>query len=195
MRIEEPEGTTPLDLDEAQGLLPEIATRFELNEYEEDNITQALSWAQRSRKLRAELLTITGLRLLHQRMFCDVWEWAGSFRRTEKSVGVAPHQIQSQLGELCQNTAYQIEHSSLHFDEIAVAFHHQLTRIHPFPNGNGRHARMAADLLLEFHKKRPFSWSQQALLLQSGERARYIAALRCADKGDVQPLLVFARGE
>jgi Fic-DOC domain mobile mystery protein B len=195
MKIEETEGATPLDPNEAQGLLPEIATRFELNEYEEDNIRQALSWAQRSRKLRTDLVTVTGLRLLHERMFGNVWAWAGTFRRTEKSVGVAPHQIQSQLGTLCQNVAYQIECSSLHLDEVAVSFHHQLTRIHPFPNGNGRHARMAADLLLEFHKRKPFSWSQQSLLLQSTERTRYIEALRCADRGDIRPLLIFARSE
>jgi fido (protein-threonine AMPylation protein) len=63
----------------------------------------------------------------------------------------------------------------------------------PFPNGNGRHARLAADLLAASLGGVEFRWGR-GLDLEPGElRATYIAALQAADAGDPADLLVFAR--
>ena len=195
MKTEHPPGATPIDPDEAAGLIPEISTRYELNLFEEENILEAFRWARRSRKLKREFCTISGLRSLHRKMFSRVWKWAGTFRRSEKNIGVAPHNIQTELGQLCGNVEFQVEHHSLPLELIATSFHHQLTRIHPFPNGNGRHARLSADLLLIFRGVRPFSWGQASLLSAGEGRAEYLSALRYADNGDLEPLLKFARSK
>ena len=65
--------------------------------------------------------------------------------------------------------------------------------IHPFPNGNGRHTRMMADLLAQQLGARPFSWGGRDLAEASAVRSKYLAALRRADKHDLAPLLAFAR--
>jgi fido (protein-threonine AMPylation protein) len=75
--------------------------------------------------------------------------------------------------------------------EIAARYHHRLVAIHVFPNGNGRHARLMADLLLTELAGRRFEWGRGSLVAANELRARYIAALQAADAGDCQPLLVF----
>ncbi|MEZ4753050.1 MAG: mobile mystery protein B [Bdellovibrionota bacterium] len=189
----EPEGSTPLDLNESLGLIPEISTQDELNTFEQLNISQALKWAQKSRKLKRELLTPSGLFLLHRRMFANVWIWAGSIRSSEKNIGFSPDQIQMQLKSACEDTKYQIENSVDDLEAIAVRFHHRLTQIHAFPNGNGRHARLSADLLMTFNGQRAFSWGAESLKEISDMRDEYIAALREADCGDISALVRFAK--
>ena len=88
---------------------------------------------------------------------------------------------------------YQIEHTSYPPDEIAVRFHHRLVAIHPFPNGNGRHARLMADLLVERLGQPRFTWGSRSLVDASTTRQAYIAALQAADARNYAPLLVFSR--
>ncbi|HMW39337.1 MAG TPA: Fic family protein, partial [Saprospiraceae bacterium] len=77
---------------------------------------------------------------------------------------------------------------------IAVRFKHRLVSIHCFPNGNGRHSRLLADIIIEKIYKRPvFSWGATSLSSEGDARAAYIKALKTADKGDYGPLLAFAR--
>jgi fido (protein-threonine AMPylation protein) len=78
-------------------------------------------------------------------------------------------------------------------DEIGVRFHHRLVFIHPFPQGNGRHARLAADLLIVSLGNTRFSWGSANLVEPAGARASYIRALRSADGHEIEPLLSFAR--
>lgn len=188
-------GATPLDPNEIEGLIPQLSTQGELNEFEEESIFHAREWAinRRNRRLRDTLITLDGLKLLHQKMFDGVWKWAGKFRQTEKNIGVAPHQIQVQLSNLCEDVRYQIEHSVFSLDECAVRFHHRLTVIHPFSNGNGRHARLAADLLLIFRNVAPLTWGGTARLVGDELRKAYIEALREADRGEFGALVKFAR--
>lgn len=191
-----PFGATPLEKSEAEGLLLDISTHYELNSFEEANIERAYLWAVKSRKLKKELLSISGIKLLHNKMLCDVWAWAGSFRRSERNIGVEPSQIQIQVLDLCENVKYQIENEVSDIKEIAIFFHHQLTKIHPFPNGNGRHARLATDLLLKFNNIKPFKWSGSHLRENKGHRKEYIEALRVADREfNLKPLLQFAERE
>jgi Fic-DOC domain mobile mystery protein B len=185
-------GATPLDPDEANGLLPRhITTQGELNEWEQQNIMAGAQWAMRA---RADLLTDVFVRTLHRKMFDKTWKWAGTFRRTEKNIGVDPAQIAVQLRDLLENTRYWLTHGTYPVDECAIRFHHRLVLIHPFPNGNGRHARLLTDLLLRRNGAQPFTWGGAEGPGDSGDaRERYLAALREADSGDVSNLLRLAR--
>jgi Fic-DOC domain mobile mystery protein B len=144
-----PYGATPIDPEEAEGLIPSISTRAELNAFEALNIAEALGWAHGNRKNHRDLLSIETLRLLHKRMFNKTWRWAGAIRITEKSIGVAPHQILPCLRALTDDVKVWLDFGSYPPREISARFHHRLVQIHPFPNGNGRHARFATDLLCE----------------------------------------------
>ena len=184
-------GATPVDPDEAAGLVPKhITTQAELNAWEEANIVSGEVWALRR---KSELLDEGFLRALHLKMFDQTWRWAGKFRSSNKNIGVDSHQIAVRLRDLLDNTKYQIDHQAFGADEQAVRFHHQLVWIHPFPNGNGRHARMMADLLITRLGGQLFSWGQSSLTAENDNRARYLAALRAADLGSYDDLISFAR--
>jgi Fic-DOC domain mobile mystery protein B len=190
-----PEGATPLDPDETEGLIPpQIVTRAELNEAEEANIARGLAWglkAIRSRPVLADDFVYD----LHRRMFEDVWEWAGRVRSTNKNIGIDKYDIRVAVRELMADAATWKASAVYPPKELAVRLHHRLVAIHPFPNGNGRHARMIADLFLLQEGIRPLSWgSRRGSLVQTGQiRSEYIAALRAADRGDIQPLFAFAQ--
>lgn len=186
-----PTGATPIDPDEAEGLIPEhVITRGELDELEEANIQEALEWALgRSREVLSEEFVYE----LHRRMFDSVWAWAGKVRLTEKNIGVEKHFVRTEVRKLIGDALYWRENLVYELDELAVRFHHRLVSIHPFPNGNGRHARLMADLLVRQLGGEAFSWGGVSLTNTSDLRTAYIGALRTADKGDVRPLLDFAR--
>ena len=186
------EGTTPLDPDERGGLKhTHIATRGELNELEQVNIQSGLLWVAASR--RKDVLSDAFLRTLHRRLFGDVWEWAGTYRKTEKNIGIDPLHVSVQLRILVDDARYWVRHETFAPLEAAARFHHRMTQIHPFPNGNGRHARIAADLYLQRHfAHEPIAWTHGFDLQADNERRRtYIAALRAADGGNYAPLLQF----
>ena len=127
-------------------------------------------------------------------MFCHVWRWAGKFRQIEKNLGVPFYKISTELKTLCDDVQYWIEHKTFEQDEIATRFHHRLVHIHPFANGNGRHARLIADILLENVLGRPpFTWGQASLVQKGQDRTKYIESLIAADRGDYQSLLEFVR--
>lgn len=192
MIFTEPEGATPLDPDERQGLkFPHITTRGELDELEQANIEQGLAWL--SRRRRIDIFDDAFVRELHRRLFGAVWSWAGEYRRTEKNIGIDPLHIAVQLRSLLGDARYWADNGTYPPLEAAARFHHRMVQIHPFTNGNGRHARIAADILLEqAYDLSPIEWAggfnRQA---DNRRRTAYIAALRAADAGDMQPLLLF----
>ncbi|MDP1611513.1 MAG: mobile mystery protein B [Sulfuritalea sp.] len=186
-----PPGATPLDADELASLIPgHITTQGELNEWEQLNIAQGENWARKQRK---EILNEAFLRQLHKQMFGETWKWAGEFRKSDKNIGVDWLTIGVELKKLLDDAHYQIEHASYPPDEIAVRFHHRLVAIHPFPNGNGRHARLIADLLAERLGQPRFTWGSRSLVDAGDTRQGYIAVLQAADARDIAPLLAFAR--
>jgi Fic-DOC domain mobile mystery protein B len=188
-----PAGTTPLDPDESAGLLPgHIATREQLDEWEAENILEGQRWAAGAAK-RRDILDDAILRELHRRMFGRTWKWAGTYRSTEKNLGVAPARIAEEARQLLENTRAQIAAKVAPIDEVAARFHHRLVWIHPFPNGNGRHARLLTDLLLAANGAEPFTWGRGDLEHAGEARVRYLAALRAADARDFSPLLAFVR--
>lgn len=188
---EEDDASTPLTAEEREGLIPSYVTlRRELNEAEQANILEAEEWAfARKRKVLAERF----LTDLHKHMFGRVWRWAGKFRRTERNLGVDPLRIAIDLRQLLDDCRYWIEHATYPPDEICARFHHRLVAIHPFPNGNGRHARLATDLLLVALGQPRFSWGRTNLVNPGDTRRAYVAALRAADARDIGPLLEFVR--
>ncbi len=189
-----PEGATPIEPDEAAGLLPtHITTRGELDRWEQDNIVEALAWLDKAKP--KNILNEQFVKELHRRMFASVWKWAGHFRQSDKNLGIAWHQIPMSLRNLLEDTKLWLACKQDLPDEIAVRFHHRLVSIHPFSNGNGRHARLMTDLLLEnILQCKRFTWgSRQDLGKAGATRDRYIVALRDADRGVYAPLLAFAR--
>ena len=196
MEFDYPPGATPLDPDEIAGLkLSHITNRMDLDRWEHDNIMEAETWTFRKKNIpMQELLSISFLLKLHKRMLGDVWRWAGSFRNSEKNLGVPCWSIGSALRDLLEDVKLWIDQQVYPADEIGARFHHRLVAIHPFTNGNGRHARLMTDLLLVHVLSRPrFSWGGRSLI-QAGEcRKNYIAALQAADGRDYGPLLDFVR--
>jgi Fic-DOC domain mobile mystery protein B len=189
-------GNTPLDPDEAEGLLPgHITSRDELNQAEEANILEAMKWAT-SRK-HSDLLTDSFIRKLHRRMFKDVWRWAGSYRNSLKNIGIPPEQISVEVKKLCEDVKYWIESKTYGWEELGVRYHHRLVSIHPFSNGNGRHARLMTDLIFKAYGQEPFSWGANSPDGEIGPTGsthdRYLEALQAADNHDFGPLLIFVR--
>ncbi len=182
---------TPLEPEERAQLIPTyITTRAQLNEAEQINITEADDWAFARRR---DALSEDFLMSLHRRMFRKVWRWAGSFRTTERNIGVEAYRISAELRMLLDDVRFWIQNATYPKDEIAVRFHHRLVWIHPFSNGNGRHARMAADLLAVALGSQRFTWGSANLVEAARTRTAYVAALKAADNHDIAPLLAFAR--
>jgi Fic-DOC domain mobile mystery protein B len=186
-----PDGATPLDPNELGGLKHKhVTTRGELDELEQVNIESGLRWLTRQ---RGDVLTDNFVITLHKRLFGDVWDWAGSFRTTGKNIGVDPVQIGVQLRQLIDDAKYWAEHDTYRPSEAAVRLHHRLVSIHPFPNGNGRHARILADAALDrIYKAKPIDWAGgHDLQKMNRRRDAYIVALKAADRGDIGPLMAF----
>lgn len=185
------DAATPLTPEERAQLIPTyITTRAQLNEAEQLNITEADLWAFNRKR---DVLSEEFLRNLHKRMFRKVWKWAGTFRTSERNIGIDAYRIGVELRTLLEDVAYWIAHNTFAPDEIAVRFHHRLVFIHPFQNGNGRHARLAADLLAVKLGQKRFTWGSANVVEPAATRAAYVVALKAADNYDVLPLLAFAR--
>ena len=188
-------GATPLDPDEAKGLIPShITTQSQLNEWEKSNILEAEKWTHRQKFKLNEIVKIEFVKKLHERMFKNTWKWAGLFRQSNKNIGVDWPIVSAQLKILLDDLNYQIINKTYGLDELTARFHHRLVLIHPFPNGNGRHARLLSDIILLSQGEKRFSWGDNTLLANASEiRNQYIAALRAADKFNYKPLLDFVR--
>ena len=193
MELNYPDGATPLDPDEIEGLIPtNVTTRAELDRWEQENINEALAWLEDRKP--GDILNEAFMKRLHKRMFCNVWKWSGKFRHSDKNIGVPWHRVGIDLEILCGDVQYWLDHQTFSGDEIATRFHHRLVSIHLFANGNGRHARLMADALLEYvFNESPFTWGS-AYLIESGEdRKKYIESLMAADQGEYDLLLEFVR--
>lgn len=194
MFIKSAVGTTPVDPDEMEGLMPlHITTQEELNEWEQSNIVDAQLWLSSRHLTARQMLTLNFIKKLHKEMFNRTWRWAGVFRKTNKNIGVDWHTISVQLHQLFDDVNFQLENESYLIDEIAVRFHHRLVFIHPFANGNGRFSRLITDMFLLANGREKFSWGGASI---SGDKIRvmYIKALRAADIYDYRLLLEFVRG-
>jgi Fic-DOC domain mobile mystery protein B len=193
MRGDYPPGATPLTPDEEDGLIPQhITLRAELNEFEQANIVEAETWLQNRRSIRS-VADSAFLKELHRRMFARVWKWAGQYRKTDRNLGVHWPRISYETEALCREVEYWRNDRVYPPDELTLRFHHKLVWIHCYPNGNGRHSRLAADLLIIKLGGPRFTWGSANLDAPGDMRRRYIDSLQSADHGDFAPLVAFAR--
>ena len=192
--LEFEEGQTPLSEDEREGLLiKSITLHSELDEFEQLNIENAIAWSLLKKFKKETVLTEKFIKTLHKKMFGNVWKWAGEFRKSEKNIGVKWILIPTELKMLFDDTIFWIENKTYSHQEIAIRFKHKLVSIHCFPNGNGRHSRLMADILIEnVFKETVFSWNETNMTKPNETRKAYIDAIRDADKGNIVPLLEFA---
>jgi len=188
-------GQTPISEDEKEDiLLPTISTRGELDEFEQANIEKAIEWSIKNSFSIDEILTIDFVKELHKKMFCEVWNWAGKFRRSNKNIGVDKFAIEEELYKLMEDCRYWINNRIYPEDEIAIRFKLKMVSIHPFPNGNGRHSRICGDILVSHVFNRPvFTWGGNRIEEEGVVRKKYLEALNKADQGNMQALLEFAR--
>lgn len=188
-------GQTPLDEDEKEGLLIKtITTRSELDEFEQLNIEEAKVWLLKTKLDVNRIISEEFIKELHSRMFSTVWSWAGTYRNSNKNIGVDKFEIPIQVKLLLDNTMYWVENKTFSEDEIAIRFCHRLVQIHLFPNGNGRHSRLIADVLInKGFSKDEFTWGSANLNAAGTLRNSYLHALKNADEGSFRDLITFAR--
>lgn len=196
--VDSEDGNTSLDPDEIEGLRPTyITTRQELDEAEAANISKAYRRLKTIRRagLLQFVLDDLFVRRLHKQMLGDVWTWAGTYRTSEKNLGVDPSTIGVRVRSLVDDVRTWCEPHPSRWsdDEIAARLHHAMVVIHPFANGNGRHARLYANYLLRALGQPSFTWGSTELVATGRAREQYLQALRAADKGNLAPLFEFVR--
>lgn len=189
------DGQTPLSEEEKEGLLiKSITTHSELDEHEQLNIEKAVEWIMGLKLKKDKILTEDFIKTLHKKMLGKVWRWAGEFRKSEKNIGVKWINIHVDLKTLLNDTNFWIENKTFPPDEIAIRFKHRLVNIHCFPNGNGRHSRIMADIIIEsIFEENIFTWNHSNMVKANETRAEYIRSIREADKGNIEQLINFAR--
>lgn len=189
------DGQTPLNEEEKDGLLiKSITTHGELDEHEQLNIEEAIVWTMGLKLKRERILNEDFIKTLHKKMLGKVWKWAGEFRKSEKNIGVKWITIGINLRTLLDDTNFWIENETFPPDEIAIRFKHRLVNIHCFSNGNGRHSRIMADIIIEsIFEKDIFTWNHSNMVKADETRAEYIRSIRAADKGNIEDLINFAR--
>ena len=189
------DGQTPLEEEEKDGIkIKSITTQRELDEFEQLNIEKAVEWTILTNLKPENILTEKFIKDLHKKMYGDIWKWAGEFRRTEKNIGIPWTKIGLELKNLLDDTKYWLENKTFSAEEIAIRFKHRIVSIHCFPNGNGRHSRMMADIIMEsIFGNEIFPWHQSNMVKANEIRKEYINALKEADHGNVEPLIEFAK--
>ncbi|AMO21306.1 mobile mystery protein B [Flavobacterium columnare] len=188
-------GQTPLSEEEMEGLkIPSITTRKELDEFEQLNIEKAIEWTLRAKLKPEQLFSEKFIKDLHKKMYGDVWKWAGNFRNSEKNIGIKSYMVTVALKQLLDDALFWFQNNTYPQDEMAIRFKHRLVSIHCFPNGNGRHSRLIADLIVtKLYNANYFTWGKSNLVQANETRTNYIKALREADNQNFTPLIVFAK--
>ncbi len=195
LELEYIKGQTPIEEEEKDELrIKTISTKGELDEFEQANIENAIEWSLKSNPSYEKILTVEFIKEVHKRMFGDVWGWAGTFRKTNKNIGADKFQIEQELTKLMDDSIFWIKNRTFAEDEIAIRFKHRLVKVHPFPNGNGRHSRLCADILISKGlKQKIFTWGSKNISDQGETLSKYLKAIYEADNENIEPLLEFAR--
>ena len=187
------DGSTPLDHDQVIGIrFSHLTTMGELDEIEDLNIQKGMEWLNRQKG--DDYLSTEFLCKLHERLFGDVWKWAGKFRTSEVNISkYRPYDIGPQLKNFFEDIKLWIEGGSMSWDEISAEAHHRLVTIHPFPNGNGRTTRIYTEYLQKRNQQPVSSWGASLAHDSKARRDLYIQSLRNADKGNFEALIAFMR--
>ena len=193
LALTETRNHTLLTREDKSYLIPDLLDHNDLNTFEAENILKARKWVMRKSVInKQDIFSHYFIRTLHQRMFNEVWKWAGKYRDSDKNIGVPPHQIQTQLQQMIGNIGYWQANNTYDDTKLAVVAHHHLVKIHPFPDGNGRHARLFADVVIAKYGGKNLTWGRASLTSESEDRKHYINALRAADNGKYDALFDFA---
>lgn len=190
-----PDGATPGD-DTSGLILTRLTTRAERNAAEAHAISLAYDkyiFEARRKKRGARWLTNEFICAVHHNMFGSIWKWAGKYRTDNLNIGMDWHLIPEQVRLLCDDFLYwNSPTSTMPVLEVAARLQNRLTKIHPFRNGNGRHARLITDIFFYSHEHPLPKWPQTHLMAEGHQiRARYIAAMRDADQGNFSSLIQF----
>jgi Fic-DOC domain mobile mystery protein B len=177
-------------------LLGRLSTPAARNAAEAEAISRAYDkhvFRARRKKQETEWLTDDYIRQVHADMFGTIWEWGGQYRQTRLNIGVEPHLIREQIKLLTGDFfSWNETKSTMPVVEIAARLQHRLTYIHPFINGNGRHARLMTDIFLYSRKSAIPQWPQTHLMTHGNQvREQYIRAMKHADDGDFTDLIKF----
>lgn len=189
------EGETPLDTDALSGLrISTISNKKELDEFEQQGIESAIFYFSRKKIDLNNFLSEDFIKLLHLKMFGSIWSWAGKFRKLNTNIGVDWTVISIELKKLLDDCLHWIKNKVFIDEEIAIRLKHRIVSIHPFVNGNGRHSRLLADLMMEkIFRKKHFSWGSDNLYKENKARDIYLKALRRADDNYYDDLIAFAK--
>ncbi len=187
------DGATPLDEEQTRGLkFKHITTLSELDEVEDINIQSGLEWLNGQRN--PDYLSIEFLCKLHEKLFGDVWSWAGKFRKIEVNLSkIRSYDVGPQLINLFEDTKLWLQNDKMDWDEISAQLHHRLVSIHPFPNGNGRTTRIFTEFVQRRNGKEITSWMESLKDNPAERRKCYINALKKADNGDMNALVDFMK--
>jgi Fic-DOC domain mobile mystery protein B len=180
-------GETPIDPSDLKD--HSITTRLELCQAEALNIRKAyVKYLAATPSKRLAPFDYAWLLRLHEEMYCDVWIWAGQPRQENLNLGVAWPHVSEQVLALTRDLPCWGE-SGMSLLEQATRLHYRAVSIHPFWNGNGRWARLLANIWLRRHKTPLILWPEQSIGQESLIRNDYLKALKAADDGDFGPLL------
>jgi Fic-DOC domain mobile mystery protein B len=176
-------GETPIDI---SGLIPKyVRNRDQLSLAEAENILAAtIKYLAAKPTRRQAPFTLKWVYQLHSEMFGKVWKWAGKRRNTELNLGAPVHRAEPMLQTLLDDMAYWRDNKVMPLLEQAARLHHRAVFIHPFQNGNGRWARMLANIWLKQNGGPITAWPDQAIDRTSVIRHEYIQAVKAADRGD-----------
>lgn len=183
--------------DDTSGLiLTHLTTRTERNAAEAHIISLAYDkyiFEARRKKQGARWFTNEFICAVHRDMFGSIWDWAGKYRTDNLNIGVDWRLISEQIHLLCDDFLYwDSTTSTMTVLEVAARLQNRLTKIHPFRNGNGRHARLITDIFF-YSRRHPLPEWPQTHLMSEGHQIRelYIAAMQKADQGDFSSLIRF----
>lgn len=185
------EGETPLP--DRSGLKDKsIGTRAQLNAAEQASIDKvAIKYLAAKPSRRTAKFNFAWSLQLHEEMFGDVWSWAGHIRTDVLNIGAPPHMIGERLAQLFLDLAYWDTAWPDRIDQ-ATHLHFKAVQIHPFLNGNGRWARMLANIWLRSKDHALTIWPEDVGIL-SPIRTTYLAAIRAGESGNLNDLVALHR--
>jgi len=96
-------------------------------------------------------------------MFNQTWKWAGEARRSDKKLGVRWYEIPVHLNQMLATFASRSSTTLTHPPRSPLATITDSLPFMYFRMGNGRHARLMADLLLMQLEGRRFEWGRESL--------------------------------
>jgi Fic-DOC domain mobile mystery protein B len=184
-----PYGSTPYE-DDISGLKlkvkpSQILTRKDVYIAEAENIRKVImKYLTDTPTKEIAPFNLSWMLQLHKEMYYDVWDWAGTVRKTDLSLGVDKNQIFIQLRNLCDDIIFWENNNYFDLYEIAAKIHYNAVRVHPFLNGNGRWSRMLSNIYLMQNDLNLVKWNENELAKNNDSRKNYIDCIKKADEGD-----------